>query len=63
MSGEGMKSFSFNINNKKVKVKIITHNKNGTTNEVEYGNTGGEEFEFKDIFRSHGLEEIKNIVK
>ena len=35
-------------------VEIITLNINLFT---------GEEFEFKDIFRSHGLEEIKNIVK
>ena len=32
---------------KKVKVRIITHNKNGTVNEEEFGNAGGEEFEYK----------------
>lgn len=32
---------------KKVKVKITTSNRNGTTQEVEFGNTGGEEFEYK----------------
>lgn len=32
---------------KKVKVRIKTSNINGTTQEVEYGNTGGEDFEFK----------------
>lgn len=36
-----------NTTDRKVKVKIVTTSKNGTTNEVEYGNTGGEEFEFK----------------
>ena len=32
---------------KKVKVKIVTSNINGTTQEVEFGNTGGEEFQYK----------------
>jgi len=32
---------------KKVKIKITTSKKNGTVETVEYGNTGGEEFEYK----------------
>ena len=72
-------SFQHNIENatleyidttdEKVKVKIITHNKNGTTNEVEYGNTGGEEFEFKinrisrDAMKKRAKQEFDRLMK